>query len=292
MIITHLIILSIGFIALLIGTFTDLKTREVPDLVNYSLIAIGFFVNITLSIVFMKWSYVINSLAGFFAFFVLALIMFYGGQWGGGDSKILMGLGALIGLDVTFKENFLIGFFVNMLFIGAVYGILWSLFLAFKHKKKVIASMKKNLKIKLVVKARNLLFIFSIIFVIAILFVKDRYLQIPLFGLVFMAVISFYLWIFVKAIEKVAMLKYVTPDKLTEGDWIAKDVMYKGKLICGPKNLGIEKKQIRMLVSLYNKKKIKKILIKEGIPFVPSFLIAFIVTVFFGNLLLLVNFLL
>ena len=83
------------------------------------------------------------------------------------------------------------------------------------------------------------------------------------------------------------MLKYVTPDKLTEGDWIAKEVKVNGKYITGPKDLGIEKKQIRKLVSLYKKKKVKKILIKEGIPFVPSFFIAYLVTLMFGNLLLL-----
>ena len=115
-------------------------------------------------------------------------------------------------------------------------------------------------------------------------------MQIPLFILVIVAIITFYLWIFVKAIEKVAMLKYITPDKLTEGDWIAEEVKYKGKLICSPKDLGIEKKQIRQVVNLYKKKRIKKILIKEGIPFVPSFLIAFVITVFFGNLLLLVSY--
>ena len=119
---------------------------------------------------------------------------------------------------------------------------------------------------------------------------ENKNLQIPLFILVVFAIISFYMWLFVKAIEKVAMLKYVTPDKLTEGDWIAQEVKYKGKVITGPKDLGIEKKQIKKLVSLYKKKKLKKILIKEGIPFVPSFLIAFIITIIYGNLLMLLSF--
>ncbi|PIO05594.1 hypothetical protein COT47_04145, partial [Candidatus Woesearchaeota archaeon CG08_land_8_20_14_0_20_43_7] len=51
------------------------------------------------------------------------------------------------------------------------------------------------------------------------------------------------------------------------------------KYICGPKDLGIEKKQIAILL----KHKVKKVLVREGIPFVPSFLIAFIVNVFFQN---------
>ncbi|MBI2574772.1 hypothetical protein HYV82_02720 [Candidatus Woesearchaeota archaeon] len=82
------------------------------------------------------------------------------------------------------------------------------------------------------------------------------------------------------------MLKYVGPEKLTEGDWIAKDIYVGGKYVCGPKDLGIEKSQIRQLLKYRHLGKIKKVLIKEGIPFVPSFLIAFLLSVKFGSLLL------
>ena len=83
------------------------------------------------------------------------------------------------------------------------------------------------------------------------------------------------------------MLKYVLPKQLTEGDWIVKEIKIGGKYITGPKDLGIEKKQINKLISLYKKKKVNKILIKEGIPFVPSFFIAYVVTLIFGNLVFL-----
>jgi len=78
------------------------------------------------------------------------------------------------------------------------------------------------------------------------------------------------------------MLKKVDVGKLTEGDWIVKDVKVDGKRICGPKDLGISKKQIRQLLRFRARGKIRKVLIKEGMPFVPSFLMGFIVTLFFG----------
>ena len=65
------------------------------------------------------------------------------------------------------------------------------------------------------------------------------------------------------------------------------DIRINGKYICGPKDLGIEKKQIKKLMVFYREGKIKKILIKEGIPFVPSFLIAFVITLVYGNIVLL-----
>ena len=78
------------------------------------------------------------------------------------------------------------------------------------------------------------------------------------------------------------MYKYVIPKKLTEGDWVVKDIKIKGKLIYSSKSLGIEKNQIAQLI----KSKIKKVLIKEGLPFVPSFLIGTLITLLFGNILL------
>ncbi len=96
-----------------------------------------------------------------------------------------------------------------------------------------------------------------------------------------------YLIILVRTVEKVSMIKMIEPEKLTEGDWIAKEIKIQGKYITGPKDLGIEKKQINKLIALYKKKKVSKVLIKEGIPFVPSFFIAYIVTLIFGNFIFL-----
>jgi len=108
------------------------------------------------------------------------------------------------------------------------------------------------------------------------------------FYLAVVSILTFYLWIIIKAVENSCMLKYVKPEQLTEGDWIAKDVKIGGKYITGPKDLGIEKKKIKILIDLYKKRKVKKILIKEGIPFVPSFFIAYIITLIFGNLVFLI----
>jgi len=108
-------------------------------------------------------------------------------------------------------------------------------------------------------------------------------LKIILFYAAFVSILTLYLWVAVKSVENSCMLKYVKPMQLTEGDWIAKDIKIGGKYITGPKDLGIEKKNIRKLVEFYKKGKIKKVLIKEGIPFVPSFLAGWLMTVFFGN---------
>ena len=92
-----MLIIIICLIALIIGMITDFKTREVPDWLNFSLIFSGIGINLIATIAYSNLTFIINSLAGLALGVVIALIMFYGGQWGGGDSKMLMGLGALLG---------------------------------------------------------------------------------------------------------------------------------------------------------------------------------------------------
>lgn len=274
----------LSFIALFIGSITDLKTREVPDWVNYGLVLSGLGLNLLFSIIYSSNSFIINSILGLAIFFGIAYIMFYAGQWGGGDSKMLMGIGAMVGIDVGLpKQQFLAGFLANALFIGALYGLLWSILLAFKNRKKFSKEFKKILVGKKIMKAKKLILVFLIALLILLFFANVHYIRISILSLALLLLTGFYLWVFVKAIEKSSMYKLVEPNKLTEGDWIVNDVYANKKYICGPKDLGIEKKQIRQLAELYKKKKVGKILIKEGIPFVPSFFVAFIVTFIFGN---------
>ena len=279
---------AVSFVVLLIGSFTDLKTREVPDWLNYGLIISGIGLNLLFSAVYSNSSFIINSLVGLAVFFGIAYIMFYAGQWGGGDSKMLMGLGAMIGIDASFKTSqFIFGFFINALFIGAVYGLLWSIFLVFKGKKKFLREFNKILSEKKISAAKKIVLICVVLLLILFFLVGAGYIKVMLLSLALLILTAFYLWIFAKAIEKTSMYKLVEPSKLTEGDWIVKDVFVGKEYICGPKDLGIEKKQIKRLIELYKQGRVKKILIKEGIPFVPSFLIAFAVTWMFGNPLIL-----
>jgi len=75
------------------------------------------------------------------------------------------------------------------------------------------------------------------------------------------------------------MFREINTSDLTEGDWIAKSIAVKGRYICGPKDLGVSEKQIQLLKKL----KVRKVIIKRGIPFVPVFLVAGLITLIFGN---------
>lgn len=275
------IFLLIALIALIIASYTDFKTREVPDWLNFALIFTGVAVHGILSIT--AWNYwpVVSSLIGLGIGVGISFAMYYLGQWGGGDAKMLMGLGAIIGFDLN--EMFFLSFIVNVFFIGAFYGIFYGVILAIKNRKK-FAETFRTLNSKTSLNLRRALKISSVIVVVlgfVFLIVFKDLILFSFVVLVALLLLLYYLYIFAKSIEKCCMLSYKPPEKLTEGDWIAKNVFYKGKYICGPKDLGILKKQIALLKRF----KISKVLVKDGIPFVPSFLISFVVTYFFGNIL-------
>lgn len=287
----ELILWAIALTALTAGTITDIKYREVPDWVNYGIIFSGLGIRLIYSLILLNAFPVISGIAGLAICAAAAYGMFYTGQWGGGDAKMLMGLGALIGLPVSAVFPFavldpfplIILFLVNILVIGAFYGIIYSIVLAVINRKDFLNNFKKKLFDKKMLNIQKIIIIFSALIAAAcIIFVRDIILLKLLIIFFILIYASFYLFIFTKAVELSAMFKMIAPEKLTEGDWIAKDYFIDGKKICGPKDLGISKKQINLLVSLKKKGKIEKIKIKQGIPFIPSFLIAFILSLSFG----------
>ena len=160
---------------------------------------------------------------------------------------------------------------------------MWSIYLVFKNRKKFSGEFRKFLAGSKIVKFKYYLAALVAIAAAVSFIVHDIAVRVMMLSLALVALLTFYMWAFVKAIEKSSMYKSVEPSKLTEGDWIVNDIVVNKKYITGPKDLGISKAQIRKLIELYKRKKVKKILIKEGIPFVPSFLIAFVITIIFGN---------
>ncbi|MBU2560944.1 MAG: A24 family peptidase [Nanoarchaeota archaeon] len=274
------ILLMIVFIALLIGSYTDFKVREVPDWLNYGLIFVGFGLRLIFSITYQDADYIIHGLLGFGAFFIIALVMFYAGQWGGGDSKMVMGLGALLGLELSI-DSFMIGFIINIVVFGALFGLLFSVYLAVANLKAFAKEFNRRFSEKK--KEKWLVWIGTVLLLVVSAFLP-YYVRVPVVVLAGIVLMSFYVFTYLKAVEGSSMIKWVEPEKLTEGDWVVEDVVVGKKRICGPKDLGLEMSQIRKLIRLKKQGKVKRVLIKYGIPFVPSFLIAFVVTYLWGNI--------
>lgn len=274
-----LLLIAVGITGMIVATIVDLKKREVPDWISYSMIASGFGLRIIDSLTTNDWAYTLYGLIGFAVMVGIGLFMYYTKQWGGGDTKLIMALGIIFAAIGT-KKLFLVDLFINILIIGAMYGIAFGIFLAIKKwdkfKEEIKKAMIKNKKIRIAT------LILGGAVAVVILIMQDRLITMVLGLTTLLLILYIYLITFMRAVDKACMYKYLEVEKLTEGDWVAEEVKVNNKVICGPKDLGLEKEQIEELKKL----KVKKVLVKEGIPFVPPFLIATILTLIFGNVLL------
>jgi len=284
--ILDIILITITLIALVISSITDIKKREVPDFLSYSLLSIAIFSKALETLIENSFIPVLYATVGFAIYFSLGLIMYYTKQWGGGDSKLLMSLGIILSqypnsLLTYFNPNLniplLLSFFINMLLAGSIYGIIYSIALAIKNKNRFNQEMKKiNKKI-----LKYFTFIAIIIFLISFL-INTSEIKLVMFLISIILILVPYFLILIKVVEKSCMIKEILVDKLTEGDWIIGNIYSKNrKLVYSNKSLGVTSEQIQQIKKL----NIKKITIKEGIPFTPSFLVAFIITLIYGNLI-------
>ena len=261
--------------ALLVSSYIDLKSRKVPDWISYGLIFAGLGLRLIDSISISSYGPILYGIIGLAVTFALALLMFYTGIWGGGDSKILMGLGAVIGLDKFTTISFLVLFIFASFIVSGIYGIFYALYLASKHWKSFKMEFGE-IRHKQNVRRARIAAIISVILSIILFFVLDHLYGLFIMLLAAMAYLTVQSWIFMKAIEKSCLINEKDVDDLVEGDWIVKVVIVKNKKICGPKELGLTKHQIGLL----KKYRIKKVIVKDGIPFVPSFLIAYLISLF------------
>ena len=131
------IIHSISVIGLIIGTKTDLEKREVPDFLNFVLIAFGIAIGATTSVITWTIWPLLSAIGGLLIGYLIGALMYYTGQWGGGDAKMLMGLGALQGVAIIGPASLWQGqfplFFTTVITIfiaGAIYGLGYAAYLA------------------------------------------------------------------------------------------------------------------------------------------------------------------
>ncbi len=289
----EIVISSVAIIGLIIATITDIKYREVPDYLSYFLITTGFVFRFFYSVLNNNWYYFLYGLIGFGICFLIGLLLYLTKQWGGGDTKLLMGLGVIfatkpffikqdgtyflntfINQDLIFLFNLLIFIFLT----GAAYGLIYGVYLAFKNKNNFVKEFKRILNEDNIKFVRVFSLIISGILVFLIFLSSDLATRIILTGFVFFLIFYVHLWIFVRSVENACMFKVIPINELTEGDWIADNVVIKNKIIFHKNKLSVDKKDILKFI----KEGVRKVKIKEGIPFVPSFLIGTLLSFIFG----------
>jgi len=265
--ITYGFLFWLFLIGIIVASLQDLKRKEVDDWLNLFLIVASF--SFILLMAFFEKDATLVFQLGFLTIilFILMNAFYYGYIFAGGDAKLLFAMTAFF-IGLSFFETLInLGIFILFLmFSGALYGIGYSLALYFKNFKKVNEGIKQEF---------GGIWIFSLAIsgfvLIAVSLINFYFFFLTLFIFVFPLI-----YVFAKGLEDVSMIKTISWKDLREGDWLAQDVVVGNKIIKAKWD-GVSNEEIELM------KNLKSIKIKDGMPFVPAFFIAFISYVFFKN---------
>ncbi|MGC8812297.1 MAG: prepilin peptidase [Candidatus Aenigmatarchaeota archaeon] len=276
--------LFVAFLGSSLAGIWDLKTTEIPDKIPHSMILIAIIISLARSFYEQSYTPLVNSLVCGGLLFVFGFILYYSGQWGGGDAKVLSAIGFLIPnmLKNSWFERFfpfplgeMVSYTINVFFIGTFYMLVYSFILALLNRK-IILFFSKEVKASASVIA---IFSLSLFFVFVGLNIYLSYLfEVPvtlkfvltnsLLPLIFTVGI-FLTWKFTKSVEEVGFKKRIPVSKLKVGDVLAESKLWEG----------ITQKDLIKI-----KKSGKKyVVIKEGVRFAPAFPLALFFTLYFGD---------
>lgn len=219
----------LGFAIALLGSslagFYDLRTTEIPDWNSLSMIFLGLGLNLFRSLWTSNPVYFFQSASVGTAFFVFGFLMYMGGQWGGGDAKILTGVGTLLPSLPAFAPAetllpFPFSIFVNLFFVGTVYIVVYAFSYAF-FNEDIVRQFVNLLK-----KEKKSLLVFLL--VISLLSILPSFVFPGRFSLLFLLLIPaalaiFLLGKFLKIVEDVGFIREVDSEELEAGDMLAEE---------------------------------------------------------------------
>ncbi len=262
----------------------DLKTTEIPDIIPHVMIVLGLvFWGFQSYILHDYWLVIQSALVGS-AFLGFGFLMYYFGQWGGGDAKIFSAIGFLVPTAIYNSVSSILPFpltyLINVFLLGAVYMIFYAFVVAVRNRNIIqdfSNSVKANSKMTLLILSGIFISFFILMQLIGFgrtslqysalnaLFIASLYLSLVL------------LWRFVLSVEKIGFRKKIPVSKLKIGDVLLESKYWEG----------ITKDDIHKM-----KKSGKRyVVIKDGVRFGPVFPMALVFTLIAGNVIaLLFNF--
>ena len=262
------IYLGVAVVGTVAASLFDVKLTptEIPDEIPHAMILFGV---ITSLLFFSEKTINYAEELGLTA--VLAFMMYKLGQWGGGDSKMLVAVVSLSpGLSLIYGSNFSISYVLNVFFVGAFYSIINVLVLACKKGllKKIVRERDVAMKsLLLFFLSFSLFSIFNYISMTYVGIEVTRYFFMFLtYSLILSSTItvSYFLWRLMKRVDEKCFRKRIKVEKLKEGDVLLPSKEWKG----------LSRKEVELI----KRSGRKYVWIKTGICFAPVFSLSLLTT--------------
>lgn len=278
--VTIIILTTILFLAA--ASYHDLKTGEIPDKVSIGLVAAVLILSL-FGAVLDSINFLINAVLIGALYFIIGYASYYLGKLGGGDVKLLAGIGcAIANIPV---EGFIPNYLVYMIDAGIAvmpYAAIYGLILGLQNRSVFPGFVKEIKNIKVI-----FLFILSLFPMLLLFSLPPENIKIILIILAAFLPIFVILTAYLKVTEKVVMQKTIPVSELKEEDILAEDIMVDGRKIAGKNDIsGVTKEQAGEIQKFAEEGKIPgKITIKWGIKFAPVLFIGFLIFVIYGNVI-------
>jgi preflagellin peptidase FlaK len=276
------LILFVSVALMAAASLVDLKTGEIPERISYGFIIIALLVSGIYSVTTSNYSPFITSLATGIGFFAFGFILFLLGQWGGGDVKLVGGVGCAIGFlySVGYVTDgffpYYTTYFIDLVCIALPYAMVYGLYLGFRNPEtlKEFNRYLKDWKTKAVI----LLSFMPVILALYLGFLVLAYFYVLIPVMLFLA-------LYLKSVELTALQEIVPVKNLRLGDVVAEDLIIDGKKIASKRDIeGFEDKTLEMIKALAKEGKIPENLkIKRGIKFAPVLFFAMVSAFWAGN---------
>ncbi len=262
-------LLSLAVVWLIFASIQDFKYREVANWLNFSLIIFVLGFRFFYSLFLGNFNFFFQGLIGLAIFFAIGNLLYYGRMFAGGDAKLMIALGTILPISESLATNaqIFVSFFLFFLFIGGIYGLGWSFYLPWRN----MGSYKKHFRM-IFIKSKKINLFIMFLGVVTMIF--GFYNSSFFFMGIFIFLLP-YLYLHAKAVDESCLVKKVNSKNLVEGDWLYKDLKV-GRKIFKANWHGLTHKQIDEI-----QKKHKSINVRQGIPFVPVFLISFLTLFYF-----------
>jgi len=271
------VLLAVGIVGFGLAGYWDLRYTEFPDWLPYSIIVIALVVRGVFSFLENDLWIIGNSVIVGLVFLGLGMILYFLKQWGDGDAWLLGALGFLFPNETGFVVKTFLPFpltlLFNFLFISLVYLIIYSVSLGLK--KREINRVYWNY-----LRGQSGVFVFLIVlffvFSWALAFYLYYALSVSLDSLLTVILFPFLLTFvllftsYARVVEENLFKKKISVRDLKVGD-----VILKGRW------RGLKENEIKEL-----KRKERYVWVKEGVRFAPVFLFAMLISLFYGDLIL------
>ena len=306
----------VGVSVLGVSSYFDFRTREVENYITIGFIVLAAVMQLGFSLFTGNFAFLQNALLVGGLFFAFGWVMFQTGQWGGADTKLLAGMGVLFANFAPVAPwPFAATLFVNIFLSAFAYTILYSVYLTWQEPS-VISEFQKSVRSD----SAELLRVFALVafavfaasgyvfwrfspdFFTLILFLE------PLFSLLVLVPVFWGLVKFARALENKTLRLKATAKALREFDLLTVDILRIGKKVSAvpesestkamrrsakeviydstdPNGLTLE--QIAGIQKLVKSRALPdSFVVKWGLPFVPVFLIAVVMTLYFGDIVI------